>query len=115
MKIDLLDFDAFIKRNKCPEVKNSVLFNFGNKPTEDGLLSIELFGQMGSDDRKNIFGYIDLKKKYLHPLIYKILVSMNRKLVQCINGTKYFAVNGKGEIIKNTANAQNSLKFRYDN
>ena len=41
MKIDLLDFDAFIKRNKCPEVKNSVLFNFGNKPTEDGLLSIE--------------------------------------------------------------------------
>ena len=100
MKIDLLDFDAFIKRNKCPEVKNSVLFNFGNKPTEDGLLSIELFGQMGSDDRKNIFGYIDLKKKYLHPLIYKILVSMNRKLVQCINGTKYFAVNGKGEIIE---------------
>ena len=115
MKIDLLDFDAFIKRNKCPEVKNSVLFNFGNKPTEDGLLSIELFGQMGSDDRKNIFGYIDLKKKYLHPLIYKILVSMKRKLVQCINGTKYFAVNGKGEIIEDPENGQTGLNFLYDN
>lgn len=115
MKINLLNFDEFIKRNKCPEVKNSVLFNFGNRPTEDGLLSIELFGQMGSDDRKNIFGYIDLKKKYLHPLTYKILISMNRKLVQCINGTKYFSVNAKGEIIEDPENGQTGINFLYDN
>jgi DNA-directed RNA polymerase beta' subunit len=115
MKIDLLDMDTFIKRNKCPEIKNSILFNFGNKPTEDGLLSIELFGQMGSDDRKNIFGYIDLKKKYLHPLVYKILISMNRKLSQCINGTKYFKLNGKGEIIEAPEDGETGIKFLYDN
>lgn len=115
MKIDLLNMDEFIKRNKCPEVKNSVLFNFGNRPTEDGLLSIELFGQMGSDDRKKIFGYIDLKKRYLHPLAYKILISMNRKLAQCINGTKYFSINGKGELVEDPENGQTGLSFLYDN
>lgn len=115
MKIDLLNMDTFIKRNDCPEVKNSVLFNFGNRPTDDGLLSIELFGQMGSDDRKNKFGYIDLKKKYLHPLTYKILISMNRKLAQCINGTKYFSVNAKGEIIEDSENGQTGISFLYDN
>lgn len=115
MKIDMLDVDAFIKRNKCPEITNSVLFNFGNKPTENGLLSIELFGQMGSESRKTQFAYIDLHKKYLHPLTYKILISMNRKLAQCINGTKYFIINAKGEIIEDSENGQTGLKFLYDN
>jgi len=114
MNINLTNMDEFIKRNKCPEVTNAILFNFGNKPTSDGLLSIELFGQMGSEDRKQIFGYIDLKKRFLHPLTYKILISMNRKLAGCINGTKYFSVNSKGEIIEDE-NGQTGISFLYDN
>ena len=115
MKINLLNVDSFIQRHKCQEIKNSVLFNFGNKPTEDGLLSIEIFGQMGSEDRKTTFGYINLNKKFLHPVTYKILTSMNRKLIQCINGTKYFSVNGKGEIVEDAEKGQTGIDFLYNN
>lgn len=115
MKINFLDVDSFIKRNKCVEITNSIFFNFGNIPTEDGLFSYEIFGQMGSDKRKETFAYIDLKKKFLHPVTYKIVTSMNRKLIQCINGTKYFSINNKGEIIEDPEKGQTGIKFLYDN
>jgi len=115
MKINFLDYDNFIKRNNCPEIKNAIFFNFGNVPTEDGLFSYELFGPMGSDKRKEQFGYIDLKKKFLHPITYKILTSINRKLIQCVNGTKYFSINSKGEIVEDPEKGQTGIQFLYDN
>lgn len=115
MRINILDFDDFIKRHDCKEITNSIFFNFGNVPTEDGLFSYDIFGSMGSDKRKETFAYIDLKKKYLHPIVFKILTSMNRKLVQCINGTKYFKINSKGEIVEDSENGETGINFLYDN
>ena len=115
MKINLINIEEFIKRNNCPEITNSILFNFGNVPTEDGLLSYELFGSMGSDNRRNTFGYINLNGKFLHPVVYNIITTMNRKLVQCFNGTKYFSVNSKGEIIEDQEKGSTGISFLYDN
>ena len=60
-KIDQLDQERLIKNNDLPMVTNPVIFNAGNGPTSDGLLSNELFG-ITKDERSGIFGYIDLKE-----------------------------------------------------
>lgn len=69
MKIKILDIDAFIKRHDCKEIDNAIMFNFGSQPTETGLFSYEIFGQIGSDKRRDTFAYIDLHNKFLHPII----------------------------------------------
>jgi len=115
LKINLVDMETRIKKNNYPEVTNGTLFNFGNVPTEDGLLSYELFGSMGSEDRQNTFGYINLNGKFLHPVVYNIITSMNRKLIQCINGTKYFSINSKGEIVEDPEKGSTGIAFLYDN
>lgn len=115
MKINILDIHKFIKDHNCPEVKNAILFNFGSVPTEDGLLSQELFGMVGSDTRKETFGYMNLNRIFLHPITYKILTSMNRKLADCIAGTKYFSINAKGEIVEDNEKGETGIDFLYDN
>ena len=72
VQLDIFNIDDFVKANKCPQVTNPIFFNFDGTPTADGLFSYVLFG-FSDDERKNIFGYIDLKSHYLHPLVYEIM------------------------------------------
>lgn len=90
MKVNIVDINRVIQINDLQEVTNPVFFNTGNIPTSDGLFSYEIFGRMGSDDRKNIFAYIDLKKKFLHPLAYKALSLLDRKILKLISGQSEF-------------------------
>ena len=53
--------------------------------------SYELFGY-SDDDRKSIFGYVDLKNYYLHPLIYLILMKRMGSLGKVVTGEKYATV-----------------------
>ena len=115
MQIKLLDENEFIKKHDCKEIDNAIMFNFGSQPTETGLFSYEIFGITGSDARKETFAYIDLHGKFLHPIAYKILTTMNRNLIQCINGTKYFSLNAKGEIVEDSENGSTGISFLYDN
>jgi len=79
MKLDILDMNEFIKLTKAQEVTNPVYFNMGNIPTDDGLFSNFIFGYPGSKDRKKLFGYINLRRKFLHPVMYKLFTSMDKK------------------------------------
>lgn len=112
MKIDTLNIDKFITSHACKEVTNPVYFNMGNIPTEDGLFSTSIFGYPGSKERKIIFGYIDLKRKFLHPVIYKLLTSMDRKIADCLSGKKYFKVEG-GKLIEDKDNGKTGVTYFY--
>lgn len=114
MKIDLFNIDKFIEINNCPEVTSPNIFEKGNYPTEDGLLSYKLFGIAGSYDRKTIFGYIDLKKHFLHPLVYKLLVSMNRKFKSVIDGTKAFRIDSSGDLVEDN-DGNTGIQWLYQN
>jgi len=114
MKIDVLKMENFIKENKCQEVTNPVYFNLGNIPTEDGLFSYKIFGQMGSKERNKTFAYLNLKKRFIHPVIYKLLTSMDRKFISLINGTEYYKI-VNGTLTKDSENGKTGLKFLYDN
>jgi hypothetical protein len=114
MKIDIANIDEIIKKNNLPEVKNSISLNPDRSPTSDGLFSYELFGKPGDIDRKTIFGYISLKKHYFHPLAYNMLVSLQRNILECIDGSETFIIDEKGNLIKDP-NGKTGIQFIYKN
>lgn len=118
MKVNLLDTKKFITVNELKEVTNPVYFNKGNVPTDDGLFSYEIFGRPGSYDRKTIFAHVALKQKFLHPIVYKNLLRINRRFDDCIAGRKYFILDPKGEIIEvedGTTGSGTGIDFLYKN
>lgn len=114
MQSDLYDVSKFVEVNNLKEVTNPVLFNRGNIPTVDGLLSTEIFGRT-PNDRKTIFAYIDLGDKFIHPVIYKNILRMDRKFETLINGIEYFKLKPDGTLEKTTEEdgGETGLEFLY--
>jgi len=115
MKLDLFNINDFIETNHCPEVTNPIFWSYDGNPTPDGLFSYELFGY-SDDDRKNIFGYIDLKGKYIHPLVYLIMISKMGGFGKVLLGQKYAVIADKKiQIVpEDTPGAETGVKFIYD-
>ena len=114
MKIDLLDIDKMIVEDELKEVTNPVYFNIGSIPTEDGLFSTEIFGDIGTSERKKRFGYISLNSKFIHPVIYKLLVSIDRRIESIVHGNRYFKLDSVGNLIEDD-NGETGLDFLYKN
>jgi DNA-directed RNA polymerase beta' subunit len=116
MKIDLFSIDDFVKTNQCPQVKNPIFFNYDKTPTSDGLFSYDLFG-VSDYDRKNIFGYIDLKGPYIHPLIFGMMTKRMGALRDLLSGNKYAIIQDKKIVFvpNDYEGAETGLGFIYDN
>ena len=114
MKTKILNEEKFIKDNVLQEVTNSVYFNLGTNPTEDGLFSYEIFGEIGSPERKRRFAYIDLKQEFIRPIFYKMFTSMNRKLESLFAGTKYYIIDKNGELVEDM-NGSTGISFFIKN
>jgi len=112
MKIDLADIDKFITSHACKQVTNPVYFDMGSIPTEDGLFSPTIFGYPGSKERKIIWGYIDLKRKFLQPMMYKLFTSMDKKIEDMILGKRYFVVKN-GELVEDRDKGKTGVTYFY--
>lgn len=113
MKIELIDMDEFVSLNKLPEVTDPVVFSKGAVPSPDGALSTEIFGS-SIDDRSTIFGYVELNTVLFHPFIYKLLKRVDRRIVNIVNGTKYYVIQD-GELVEDEINGSTGIKFLYEN
>lgn len=112
MKLSLLDVDEFVELNHLREVTSPVLFQRGNVPHPDGLVSNDIFG-ITTKDRKETFAYIDLHGHFLQPHVYKVLKSLFMNLDTIINGSEYYVIdNGK---LKKDVNGETGIDFLYDN
>ncbi len=116
MKIDIFEIEEFIKANKCPQVTNPIFFNYDRTPTSDGLFSYELFG-VSDNDRKNIFGYIDLRGPYIHPLIYTMMTKRMGALKELLSGEKYAIIQDKKItfVTEDVEGSGTGIDFIYDN
>ena len=112
MKLSLLDVDEFIELNHLREVTSPVLFQRGNVPHPDGLISNEIFG-ITTKDRKETFAYIDLHGHFIQPHIYRVIKALFMSLDSLINGTEYFIID-KGKIKKDD-NGETGIDFLYNN
>ena len=85
MKINLLLVNEFVEINNLKEVKSPILYQKGNVPHPDGLISNDIFG-ITTKQRKETFAYIDLKQYFFHPHIYRVLKLMFRNIEKIIAG-----------------------------
>ena len=114
LKVKLPDVEDFIKKNNAKEVTNPVFFVRDGIPTSDGLLSNELFG-ITKEERSNIWGYIDLRGTYLHPLIYKIWGRMDSNIKTIVHGLKGYKLDSNGYIVEDIENGETGLDFLVKN
>lgn len=112
MKIHKADVDHIIQINGLREVKDLNMLDKG-VPTAEGLFSYDIFGH-SQHDRRSIPAYIDLKGKYLHPLTYYNLKTVNRKFEALVSGTKYFKITDTGEL-EEDPQGETGLEFLYKN
>lgn len=113
MKIDLFDTKEFIELNKLKEITSPVLFQRGNIPHPDGLVSNQIFG-VTVQSRKSTFGYVDLHGYFFHPHIYKAIKRMFRNIEKIINGSQYYSINQDGILVLDP-NGDTGIDFIYNN
>ena len=99
LRVDLLDMDRLVKVNDLKPITNPITFQKNNIPTPDGLLSNEIFG-IAMYDRMNTCAYIDLHEWFLSPLVYKTWARVDKKIIACVNETKYFKIDDKGTLVE---------------
>ena len=111
--IDQLDQEKFIKENNLKQITNPIMFNAGNGPTPDGLLSNEIFG-ITQAERSGIFAYIDLNEYFIQPYYYKIWLKIDRNLRSCVYETETFKIDKDGYLVKDE-NGETGLEFLRKN
>ena len=97
MKLEILNIDTFSRANQLEEVTDPIFLEAGTRPTEKGLFSNEIFGLPGSDKRKNTWGIIKLNSNFFHPLVYKTLLELDKKISEIIIGTRSVRVGTKDD------------------
>lgn len=114
MKVNIYNIDKFIEVNNLKEVTDPVLLERDKTPTSGGLFSYEIFGRLGSESRKTTFAYIDLKGHYFHPLVYKNLKRLDRKIEDCVMGKDNFRIDQSGSLVVSD-NGETGIDFLYKN
>ena len=79
MKIDLFDIKEFIDLNHLQEITSPILFQRGDIPHPNGLISNEIFG-VTTKSRRETYAYIDLHGYFFNPDIYKAIRRMFRNI-----------------------------------
>lgn len=113
MKIEILNYKNLIELNKLQEVTSGRILNSKMTFDPDGLLSNEIFG-ISKDDRRNTFAYIKLGQPFIHPHIYKqVLTSLYRTATPNIVGGKkrYSVVDG---LLQEDPNGWTGLRSLYE-
>lgn len=114
MKLDIIDMERIIEVNNLPRVTNTVFIDKDMLPTTDGLFSYEIFGRPGSALRRFQFAYINLKKRFLHPVAYDMINRMDRRINDLIMGAKFFKVTATGALVEDPE-GETGIDFFYDN
>lgn len=114
MKLDLLDVRKLIITNGLKPVTNPILFESGNVPTPDGLLSLEIFGTT-SRERKENFSFIDLKGVFIEPYVYKVLKRLDRRIEHIVYGTRNFSIDADGYLVEDEENGRSGIDWLYRN
>ena len=114
MKANLYDISELVELNNLQQITSPILFQRGDVPHPQGLISNEIFG-VTTLSRKSTYAYIDLKGHYLNPHVYKCIKRLNRKIDQLISGESYFIINADGKLEEDNISGETGLDFLYDN
>ena len=113
MKIDLFDVKEFIDINHLQEITSPILFQRGDIPHPNGLVSNEIFG-VTTKSRRETYAYIDLHGHFFHPHVYKAIRRMFRNIDKIVNGESYYIIDQNGQL-RLDDNGETGIEFLYNN
>lgn len=96
LNVDLISLSKKEVEN-LKEIKSLQIFDSNNNFHAEGLFSTTIFGSVGSEYRTRMFGYINLKYEFLHPLIYYCVIKLKGFYGRIIEG-KETAIWNKEEL-----------------
>lgn len=114
MELIIPNIDKIVEQNRLPEITNPVYLDGSSTPTKDGIFSYEIFGRPGGNRRKFQFGYIDLGKRFIHPVAYIQMLRLFSKLPDILTGNKTFKVTSEGHLIEDP-DGETGIDFLYKN
>ena len=113
MKINLLDVDRFISVNHIQECTSRGIFANKGMFDPNGVLSNEIFG-ISKSDRRGTYGFIDLKRPFIHPHVYDaVLKRLFKGVVYISSGIRKYSVKD-GVLIQDDENGWTGLASLYD-
>lgn len=104
IKFDINNINDYIKINQIMEVTSPFILTSDGNTDPEGIFSQEIFGRMGSRERAIKMGYINLKRKFIHPFVYDAIYQMYRNLPSIISGERWVKLGINGEIVTTTPN-----------
>ena len=113
MKIDLFDVAESIELNKMQEITSPILFQRGDIPHPEGLVSNEIFG-ITTKSRKETYAYIDLHGYFFHPHVYKAIKRMFRNIEKIISGEMYYSLDKNGRLVVDNENGNTGIEWIYE-
>lgn len=112
MKIDIFNVDEFIELNNLQEITSPILFQRGNVPDPDGLVSNEIFGVNGRS-RKWRYAYIDLHGHFFNPHVYKAFKRLWRNIDKVVNGDYFYNLDENGIIYEDNEHGRTGIEAIY--
>lgn len=110
MRVDLPNNNEYAKINNLQEIKSPILFDQNAGPHPEGLISNEIFGY-NTKSRKETFAYINLKKHFLNPHVYKSMKRFFRSIDDIASGKKTFILR-QGKLVED-ASGETGLDWLY--
>ncbi len=101
MQIDIQTqkcIDTNIKLLDMKPVTNTISFERGNIPTDDGLFSKSIFG-ITQEERRKTFAYIDLHTKIIHPQIYEVLTFLQQNIKTVCSGKGSWKIDSDNQLV----------------
>lgn len=96
-----MNYDEYIESHNFKEVKSSRLETKNERFDPDGLFSEEIFGRLGSPQRRTLFGFINLKTKIIHPEAWNIVLSLNSVIGKIVTGKKKYLIDSAtGDLVE---------------
>ena len=118
MKFDINNINDYVKINGILEVNSPFILTSDGNPDPEGIFSQDIFGRMGSRERSIKMGYINLKRKFIHPFVYDAIYQMYRNLPTIISGERWVKLSDTGEILKTSIDdpkAETGIDFFINN
>ena len=90
LNIEIMDVPSFIADHRALPVSSALVFEPStNMFHEDGLYSEKIFGSLGSVDRMERFGFIELNTKIYSPKIFKVICQLKSLYKDIMSGAAY--------------------------
>lgn len=104
----ILDLKEFTQ-DKTPVTSTQFILKSGEFDPE-GLFSEEIFGAVGSNDRRNTFSFIYLYCEVLHPEMFRILKQLDRRIINLISTENNYIVDENGKLIEDEEEGKSGIR-----